>query len=135
MAKILIIEDEDILRDIIGEILTAENYQIFEAQNGKEGLEIAFLHLPDLVICDVMMPEIDGYEVLTQLRQHKLTTTTPFIFLTAKASKFDQRQGMNLGADDYLIKPFTRKELLDSVTTRLGKKRPLKKNLKLILNS
>ncbi len=135
MAQILIIEDEDILREIIKEILTAENYQIFEAENGKQGLEIAFVNLPDLIICDVMMPEIDGYGVLAQLRQNKSTTTTPFIFLTAKASKSDQRQGMNLGADDYLTKPFTRKELLSSVSTRLGKKKAFEEESQICLET
>jgi DNA-binding response OmpR family regulator len=127
MTTILIIEDEDILREIIAEILTAENFNVLEAENGKDGLEIAFSQLPDLIICDVMMPEMDGYQVLHQLRQDLSTTTIPFIFLTAKASKSDQRQGMDLGADDYLTKPFTRKELLGAVHTRLGKKKAFEK--------
>lgn len=125
MTKILIIEDEDALREILGEILTAENFQVLEAENGEEGLKLAFAELPDLIICDVMMPKIDGYEVLHQLRQNKFTNTTPFIFLTAKASKSDQRRGMDLGADDYLTKPFTHKELLGAVNTRLGKKKAI----------
>jgi signal transduction histidine kinase len=127
MTKILVIEDEDILREIISEILTAENFEILEAENGKEGLKIAFSQLPDLIICDVMMPEIEGYQVLNQLHQNLSTATIPFIFLTAKASKSDQREGMDLGADDYLTKPLTRKELLGAVTTRLGKKQEIDK--------
>ena len=128
MVKILLIEDENDLREIISEMLEAENYEIMEAVNGKEGLELAWANLPDLIICDVMMPEMDGYQVLNQLRQRQETETTPFIFITAKASRSDQRQGMDLGADDYLTKPFTRKELLKAVSTRLDKKKTVEKH-------
>ncbi len=121
MKKILVIEDERDVREIILDILEAEEFSVRGAENGKEGIKFAKEYLPDLVICDVMMPEINGYDVLKNLRKNKATSTTPFIFLTAKATKADLRQGMNLGADDYLTKPFTRQELLNSITSRIQK--------------
>ena len=134
MSKVLVIEDEEAIREIIDDLLTAENYNIITAANGKEGLELALSKLPDLIICDVMMPEIDGYQVLEQLRKNTVTETIPFIFLTAKASKADRRQGMDLGADDYLTKPFTRQELLSAVTTRLGRQKIIEKRSQKHLN-
>ncbi|MBP0000516.1 MAG: response regulator [Cyanobacteria bacterium SID2] len=122
METILIIEDERDIRDIIVEILTEADYQTLEAENGAVGVKLATKHRPDLIICDVMMPELDGYGVLQELRQNPNTQTIPFIFLTAKAEKRQVRQGMELGADDYLPKPFTIAELLGTVTARLEKK-------------
>lgn len=127
MGKILIIEDEQDIRDIIVEILTEAEYETLEAENGAVGVELARQHSLDLIICDVMMPELDGYGVLRALRQNPTTQTIPFIFLTAKAEKNQIRQGMEMGADDYLPKPFTIAELLGTVTTRLEKKATLER--------
>jgi two-component system, sensor histidine kinase and response regulator len=121
MTKILVIEDENDIREIISEILCAENYSVIEAEDGDIGVQLAQEELPDLVICDVMMPTVDGYGVLYSIREITSLQTVPFIFLTAKSSKTDVRLGMELGADDYLFKPFTRDELLGTVTTRLAK--------------
>lgn len=122
MSKILIIEDEEDIRDIMVELLTAHNYQVIDTEDGETGIDLAIAHHPDLIICDIMMPGIDGYEVLRQLHSHPSTQMIPFIFLTAKAAKEDMRQAMELGADDYLSKPFTGAELLGAVKIRLEKK-------------
>jgi two-component system, sensor histidine kinase and response regulator len=121
MQKILVIEDQPEIRSNLLELLEAENFQTYAAEDGSEGVQAAQEHLPDLIICDVMMPELDGYDVLNLLRQDSKTAMIPFIFLTAKATGEDLRKGMNLGADDYLSKPFTRTELLGAVNTRLSK--------------
>lgn len=121
MKKILVIEDETHLRANTVQILEFENFQVIEAENGSIGIQLAQEQLPDLILCDVMMPELDGYGVLTALRQNPATSGIPFIFTTAKASKTDLRQGMELGADDYLTKPFTADELLSAIATRLEK--------------
>jgi len=121
MSKILVIEDEEGLRENLMSLLDAENFEVFGAGNGKAGVELAKAHLPDLIICDVMMPILDGFGVLATLRATPTTTTIPFIFLTAKVDKTDLRQGMELGADDYLTKPFSRKELLAAISVRLKK--------------
>jgi CheY-like chemotaxis protein len=123
MATILIIEDEPAILDTIIDTLEAENYETYGAGNGQKGLEMARRHLPDLILCDVMMPVKDGFQVLKELRQDELTSTIPFIFLTAKSERKDMRQGMELGADDYIPKPFTAHELLSAVGTRLNKQR------------
>lgn len=125
--KILVIEDEEFVRENIVELLDAEGFQVFCAPNGSQGIDIARLNLPDLILCDVMMPGIDGYGVLTALRKDSVLAAIPFIFLTAKAAKADFRQGMELGADDYITKPFTRKELLGAITTRLQKQATVEK--------
>ncbi|OUL27978.1 diguanylate cyclase [Nostoc sp. RF31YmG] len=129
MTKILVIEDEELVRENLLDLLEAEDFQTIAAANGKIGLNLAFSEIPDLILCDMMMPEIDGYGVLTTLRQDPLTATIPFIFLTAKSAKADFRQGMDLGADDYLTKPFTRAELLSAIVNRLEKQTTLKKHL------
>jgi diguanylate cyclase (GGDEF)-like protein len=121
MKTILVIEDEEFVRENILELLDAEGFEAFGAENGKIGFELAKVKVPDLILCDVMMPGLDGYGVLTALRQDSVLASIPFIFLTAKASKSDLRQGMELGADDYLTKPFTRAELLGAIGTRLKK--------------
>ncbi|MDF5720440.1 MAG: response regulator [Rhizonema sp. PD37] len=121
MKKLLIVEDEAAIRANILDLLKAQDFDAIAAENGTIGVEMALSHLPDLIICDVMMPELDGYEVLKTLRQNPLTATTPFIFLTAKADQVDLRAGMSLGADDYLTKPFRSKELLQAIATRLEK--------------
>lgn len=121
MTKILLIEDEPPVRANLVELLEAEDFDVVSAENGFFGAMWAQKHLPDLIICDVMMPEINGYEVLEALRQEPTTAAIPFIFLTAMADKADIRHGMQLGADDYLTKPFTREELLNAIATRLAK--------------
>jgi two-component system, sensor histidine kinase and response regulator len=121
MKKILVIEDEQFIRENIVEILEASDFDVYSAPNGKEGVTLALERLPDLILCDVMMPELDGHGVLETLRKNPATATTPFIFLTARANSSDLRAGMNLGADDYLTKPFRVPELLSAVTARLAK--------------
>ena len=125
MSKILVIEDELFVRENIVELLEAEDFEVFSTENGILGILWAQENIPDLVICDVMMPEINGYEVLAEMRELPMTSLTPFIFLTAMADKGDIRQGMELGADDYLTKPFTREELLGAIYSRLAKQAKL----------
>ncbi len=121
MTKILVIEDETPVRENILELLEAENFKAIGAKNGAIGVKLAQQHQPDLIICDIMMPEIDGYEVLTALRSNPNTATIPLIFLTAKDDRTSLRQGMELGADDYIGKPCTPQELLRSIAIRLEK--------------
>ena len=121
MDKILIIEDDMAYKDNIKTLLEEEGYNVASAGNGLDGIDIAKNEHIDLVICDIMLPDIDGYEVLKELRKREKTKLIPFIFLTAKASMSDLRSGMNLGADDYLTKPFRSDELLTAITTRLTK--------------
>ncbi|MBD2451448.1 response regulator [Nostoc sp. FACHB-152] len=121
MNTILIIEDEPQVRENIQEILQLSDFDTLTAPNGKIGLEIAQAKLPDLIICDIMMPELDGYRVLSALRQNEATVNIPLIFVTAKAERSDFRQGMDFGADDYLTKPFTPEELLNAIAVRLEK--------------
>lgn len=122
MTTILIIEDEMTIRELISELLLLEDFEVVEAANGKEGIAIAQSVLPDLIICDVMMPEIDGHGVLEALQKNPQTATIPFVFLTAKGTRQDVRYAMNLGADDYLVKPFSNEELLEVIQIRLRKK-------------
>ncbi len=131
MYKILIIEDEDTIRENIGDMLRTENFIVVEAEDGRVGIQMALEEHPDLILCDVMMPEVEGYEVLNEILHHSAANLIPFIFLSAKTTKEDLRVGMNLGADDYLTKPFTRKELLSAVNTRLAKQE-LHKELNLL---
>jgi DNA-binding NarL/FixJ family response regulator len=119
MKKILIIEDEPEMRRNLLMILKLEKFQPFGAENGKVGLAMARKEKPDLILCDVMMPEFDGYAVLNALREDPEMAATPFVFLTAKGEKTDQRCGMNLGADDYLTKPVARTDLLNAINSRL----------------
>ncbi len=121
MKKILIIEDNFEVRENTAEILELADFEVITAQNGKEGVELATADFPDLIICDIMMPELDGYGVLHILSKKETTRNIPFIFMTAKAEKSDIRKGMNLGADDYITKPFDDTELLDAVEARLKK--------------
>jgi DNA-binding NarL/FixJ family response regulator len=121
MSKIVVIEDQPQMRRNIAFMLEMEQFEVFAAENGREGLELVRQHKPDLVICDVMMPQVDGYAVLEQLRKEPETATLPFIFLTAKGDKPDVRQGMNLGADDYLTKPVGRVDLLAAIRSRLAR--------------
>lgn len=119
--KILVIEDEVTVRDNILEILDHENFEAVGVENGQEGIHTAQEMIPDLIICDITMPDLDGYSVLTELREDPLTAIIPFIFLTAKAERDDQRLGMELGADDFITKPCTRTELLSAISTQLKK--------------
>jgi len=120
--KVLLIEDNDDIRENVTEILELAGYTVFSASNGKAGVELAFRDVPDIILCDIMMPEIDGYGVLYMLSKRPETIAVPFIFLTAKAEHFDRRKGMEMGADDYLTKPFDDMELLNAIESRLKKK-------------
>ncbi|WP_109829895.1 response regulator [Reichenbachiella versicolor] len=128
MARILLIEDNDAVRENTSEILELAGYEMITAANGKEGIEILKTTTPDLIICDIMMPELDGYGVLHILMKNPSTAHIPFIFLTAKAERSDMRKGMNLGADDYLTKPFDDIELLDAVEARISRSEQMKKD-------
>ncbi len=121
MKKILLIEDNADMRENTAEILELANYKVISAPNGRVGVEKASKENPDLIICDIMMPELDGYGVLYLLSKNPSTASIPFIFLTAKAEKADLRKGMSMGADDYLTKPFEEMELLNAVEARLRK--------------
>jgi len=121
MTKILLIEDNQDVRENTAELLELSNYEVVTAENGKIGIEKALKLNPDIVVCDIMMPVMDGYEVLDILSKNLKTASVPFIFLTAKTDKLDIRKGMNLGADDYLTKPFNEEELINAIESRLKK--------------
>ena len=121
MKKILVIEDDPTLRMEITAILTLEGFEVMEADNGLLGLKLAISVLPDMILCDIMMPEMDGMEVLKELRINESTRLIPFVFLTALAERSSLRLGMETGADDYISKPFTRDELLHAIEAHLGK--------------
>jgi two-component system sensor histidine kinase/response regulator len=125
VAKILVIEDEESIRENILDLLEAENFEGIGAINGKVGIKLANEQIPDLILCDMMMPEVDGHGVLKALRSEPLTATIPFIFLTAKADKSDIRTGMELGADDYITKPCTPQELLKAIAIRIEKQKTI----------
>lgn len=129
-TKILVIEDELNIRESLAELLELKDYEVITAQNGQEGIINAIKHTPDLILCDVMMPIFDGYQVLSLIRKNKTLANTPFLFLTAKTSKEEIREGMSLGADDYLTKPFTSKELFNAVEVRLSRSTDQNKELK-----
>ena len=119
MTKVLVIEDERNLLEDITELLQYTDFEVQGANSGTQGLQVAHDYAPDMIICDIMMPDLDGYQVLEQIRGNPDTADTPFIFLTAKADRDSMRQGMDMGADDYLTKPFTSAELLTAINTRL----------------
>jgi DNA-binding NarL/FixJ family response regulator len=121
VKKILVIEDESEMRRNITTILRLEGFQPLAAENGRVGVEIATKEKPDLILCDVMMPELDGYGVIKTLHNEPATMNIPFIFLTAKGERTDVRGGMNLGADDYLTKPVDKNDLLRSIKIRLAR--------------
>lgn len=121
MLKVLVIEDEEMVRETLLQLLETQNFTVNLAENGRVGVQMALAEIPDLVLCDVQMPELNGYEVLQLLRQNPLSAKIPFIFLTAQDGKDDFRRGMDLGADDYLSKPFTQSELLQAIHSRLEK--------------
>jgi len=120
MTKILVIEDEETVRENILELLDAEGFEAIAAENGRIGLNLAQQHRPDLILCDIRMPELDGYGVLSALRSEPETAEIPFMFLTAKAAKTDLNFGMELGANAYITKPFTLVELLTAIETHMG---------------
>jgi CRP-like cAMP-binding protein/DNA-binding response OmpR family regulator len=123
MKTILIIEDNNDIRESTAEILELAGFAVHQGINGKQGVDLAYQHKPDLILCDIMMPELDGYGVLYLLSKNTDTASIPFIFLTAKAERVDFRKGMEMGADDYLTKPFDDIELLNAIESRLEKKR------------
>ncbi|HEX7413502.1 MAG TPA: response regulator, partial [Bacteroidia bacterium] len=106
MKTIILIEDNKDVRENTTEILELANYKVIQAENGKQGVELTKLHKPDLIICDIMMPVLDGYGVIHLLTKNPETASIPFIFLTAKSERMDFRKGMEMGADDYISKPF-----------------------------
>ena len=121
MKKILVIDDDHVIRHHILKILKAEHFEVVGAENGMQGLSLAMSNLPDVILCDVLMPELNGYGVLMALRANPATATVPFVFLTGKTDRAEIRQGMELGADDYLTKPFTKAELVGAIAIRLKK--------------
>lgn len=125
METILIIEDTYELRASIAEVLGQEGFQVLQAENGSVGIEQALKHQPDLILCDIMMPGTDGFEVLKSLKQEKGLFSIPFIYMSALEERKNVREGMELGADDYLIKPFTIDELLNAIKVRLKKHRSI----------
>ncbi len=126
MTKILSVDDDPTIRAMIVDILEIQDYDVISADNGMSGIESAKKHLPDLIICDVEMPDMNGWSMLEEVRKSEDLQETPFIFLTGLNSMQNLRQGMNLGADDYLTKPFTFEELTQAVQTRLEKHQVLK---------
>ncbi|HET8887190.1 MAG TPA: response regulator [Salinimicrobium sp.] len=127
MTKILFIEDDTVVRENTAELLELSDYHVTTAANGKQGVELAKNLIPDIIICDIMMPEMDGYGVLENLSKNPDTQQIPFIFLSAKTEHKDIRRGMDLGADDYLTKPFEEEDLINAIESRLAKVAILKK--------
>ena len=128
LSSILVIDDNKDIRENTAEILDLAGYKTFTAENGKKGVEIALREKPSLIVCDIMMPELDGYGVLHLIRKNPGTEHMPFIFLTAKSERTDFRKGMDMGADDYITKPFEDLELLTAVEMRLKKSAILSQN-------
>ena len=128
VTKILVIEDEDETREIFLRCLAFEKFGAIGAEDGKTGVELAIQHQPDLIVCDIMMPDMDGYGVLTALRQQEMVLPIPFIFLSAKVTMEDLRRGMALGADDYLTKPCTVEQFLSAITTRLQRTKEIQRS-------
>src|SRR5450432_4660317 len=114
-GRILVVEDDAVIRSNVLELLTEEGFEVVSAADGEDGIALAQARVPDLVVCDIALPKLDGYAVLRAIREDAVIASTPFIFLTAKAERSDVRTGMTLGADDYLTKPFSASELLDAV--------------------
>lgn len=121
MKTVLLIEDDVVLRENTAELLELSNYKVIKASNGKTGVTQAKKNKPDIIICDIMMPELDGYGVIEKLSKSKTTKHIPFIFLSAKTERSDVRKGMNLGADDYITKPFNEDDLISAIESRLAK--------------
>ena len=121
--KILIIEDEPMARENLALILDMEGYTALTASNGRDGIALALRERPDMILCDITMPDADGYAVLQAVRNNAATSSTPFIFLTARSDRRDLRAGMNLGADDYLTKPASASDILSAITARLDREK------------
>ncbi len=119
MKTLLVIDDNKEILENTAEILDLAGYKVVTAENGKTGIELALIHKPDLVICDIMMPVLDGFDVLKLLQKNERIRDTPVIFLSAKAERVDFRRGIEMGADDYITKPFSGTELLQAVAVRL----------------
>lgn len=119
MKKILVIEDDDVIRDNISDALNLYNYQIYTAINGRDGLQLAIKMSPDLILCDIKLPLLNGYEVLEALKNDENTQLIPFIFISAKSNQENICKGMNLGADEYIIKPFLLLDLIKIVESKL----------------
>ena len=124
--KVLIIEDNDDIREGTAEVLDLAGYETYTAKHGKIGVDLALKHLPDVILCDIMMPELDGYGVLYLINKNPQTANIPFIFITAKTERADMRKGMEMGADDYLTKPFDDLELFKAIESRFKKKQQSK---------
>lgn len=129
MPVILVIDDEESVRMPLSDLLRFEGYEVMEAQDGESGLQLATEQTPDLVLCDIMMPGMDGFEVLEELRRFSFMAMTPFIFLTARIDPADTEKGLNLGADDYVCKPFEPTQLVERIRARLEKYRIMKDSL------
>lgn len=121
MKTVLLIEDDVVLKENTAELLELSNYKVITASNGKVGVELAKKYIPNIIICDIMMPELDGYGALEALSKSKATKHIPFVFLSAKTERSDVRKGMNLGADDYITKPFTEDDIISAIESRLAK--------------
>ena len=126
MKKLLLIEDDLVLRENTAEILVLSNFEVITASNGLEGVALAKSSMPDIIISDIMMPELNGHEVLEILANDERTKYIPFIFLSAKTERKDVRKGMNMGADDYITKPFEEEELISAIESRIAKASILK---------
>ncbi|PZO37415.1 MAG: hybrid sensor histidine kinase/response regulator [Pseudanabaena frigida] len=129
MTRILVIEDEDLIRDSLEDLLLIEGFEVITAENGEKGVYLATQRHPDLILCDVMMPILNGYEVLEQVRKDKELSTVPFLFLTSMMDRRSNRKGMSLGADDYLEKPCTKDELLTAISVSLGKQKAIDRRI------
>ena len=129
MEKILLIEDNEALRENTAEILTLAQFEVIVAENGKAGIEMARMYQPNLIICDIMMPVLDGYGVYQIISKEPSLQEIPFIFLSAKSERNDLRKGMEMGADDYITKPFTDAELINAIHTRLEKAKRTQSNI------
>ena len=132
--SILLIDDNEEIRENTKYLLELKGYKVITASDGKKGLEIAFLERPNLILCDIKMPSMNGYEVIKILKKNEETLTIPFIFISVRSELTDIRLGMQLGADDYIVKPFLAKDLIDSVRVRLDKYNAIKMNTPLINN-
>jgi two-component system, sensor histidine kinase and response regulator len=128
MPRILVVDDDEALRGLIRQCLESANHEVIEAEDGAAGVQLACAHLPDLVLCDVRMEKMDGYRTLAALRQHSVTASLPFILMTGQADTAGMRQGMELGADDYLPKPFSIPQLLGAVDARLKKQQTVREH-------
>ena len=131
MVKIIVIDDNQSIRENLIDVLETNGFAVFAASNGKEGISLIKTIIPDLILCDIMMPEVDGYEVKSQLLKDEQIAFIPFIFLSALSETRERRKGMILGADDYIIKPFDNQELVESINVRLKKSEKIKKLTKL----